>query len=98
MSRPKPQDLPGVEGPGVSVPKHKDLDRLGDKFIEIRDAKAKLAGDLTKQEQKIAELMLEKGISKYQFADQEIIVKQGKVHIKIKTVKADGVESAEESE
>lgn len=40
MARPKAQDLPGVEGEGVSPKKDKALEKLGDEFIEIRDQKA----------------------------------------------------------
>lgn len=82
-----------MEGPGVSTQKFKDIDRLGDKFIEIRDQKAKLATDLGKVEEKIAAAMGEHGITKYRFADQEVILKPGKTHVKIKTVKAEGVEA-----
>ncbi len=90
MSRPKAQDLPGVEGPGVSPPKIKELDRLGDKFIEIRDDKADLASKLTKVEAQMAEIMEDQGLTKYQFSDQEMILKRGKVHVKVKTVKVEG--------
>lgn len=92
MARPKQDDIPGVEGPGVSPPKIKELDRLGDKYVEIRDEKAKLAGKLGDVERKMAEIMVENGISKYQWSDQEIIVKPGKTHVVVKTVKAEGVE------
>jgi hypothetical protein len=94
--KPEPQELPGVEGPGVSIPKFKDLDRLADRFIEIRDQKAELAeklGDLDKQ---IAEKMTEHGLSRYKFSDQEVILKPGKTHVKINTVKAGSSEPASE--
>lgn len=78
-----------MEGPGVAPPKYKDLDRLGDKFIEVRDEKAELASKLGDIEVSIAEKMVEHGLNKYKFSDQEIILKPGKTHIKIKTVKAD---------
>lgn len=94
----KAQDLPGVEGPGVSPPKFKDLDRLADKFIEIRDQKAELATKLGETEKKIAEKMQEHGLSKYKFSDQEVVLKEGKIHIKIKTVKATAEAAAESSE
>ena len=77
-----------MEGPGVALPKFKDLDRLGDKFIEVRDEKAALATKLGEIELKIAEKMVEHDLSRYKFSDQEIILKPGKTHIKIKTVKA----------
>lgn len=99
MKKPVTQDLPGVEGPGVSLPKFKDLDRLGDKFTSVRDEKAELAAKLGDIEASIAAKMVEHGLTKYKFSDQEIILKPGKTHIKIKTVKAvsdeDGADSAD---
>jgi hypothetical protein len=92
MARPRATDLPGIEGPGVAPVKIKELERLGDKFIEIRDEKAELASKLTKLEAQMAEIMEEHKLTKYQFSDQEIAIKKGKVHIKIKSVKAEGVE------
>ena len=91
MARPKQSEMP-IEGPGVSTPRFKDLDRLADQFIEIRDSKAELAAELGTIEVKIAEKMVEHGLSRYKFSDQEVILKPGKQHIKIKTVK---VESGE---
>ena len=93
MPRPTQNDIPGVEGPGVSQPRFKDIDRLADKFIDIRDQKSDLASQLTKIESQIAEKMEEHGITKYSFSDQVVEMKQGNVHIKIKNVKAEGVET-----
>jgi hypothetical protein len=81
-----------MEGPGVAPVRFKDIDRLADQFIEVRDEKAALATKLGGIEEKIAEKMVEHGIERYQFSDQEVILKKGKTHIKVKTVKADGVE------
>lgn len=81
-----------IEGPGISPVKYKDIDRLGDKFIDVRDKKAELATELGKIEERIAEKMTEHGITKYRFADQEVILKPGKTHVKIKTVKSEGVD------
>lgn len=83
----KQEDLPAMEGPGVSLPKFKDLDRLGDKFISLRDEKAELATKLGDVETNIVEKMIAHGISRYRFSDQEIILKPSTNHIKIKTVK-----------
>lgn len=88
MPRPQSQDLPGVEGPGVAPVRYKDIDKLADKFIEIRDEKAVLAGKLGKLETSIAELMVDKGITRYTFSDQEVILKSGRTHVKVVTVKA----------
>jgi len=81
-----------MEGAGVAPVRYKDIDRLADKFIEIRDEKAELAGKLGELEEQIADLMVDHGITKYTFSDQEVILKAGKAHVKIKTVKSEGVE------
>ncbi len=83
---PKQTDLPEMKGPGIELPKDKALDNLGDKFIELRDEKAKLASKLTDLEKRIVERMHEKGLKNYRFGDQEMEVKETKLHIKIKTV------------
>lgn len=81
-----------MEGAGVAPLRYKDIDRLADKFIEVRDSKAELAKELTKIEGRIAEAMEEHGITKYTFSDQEVILKPGKAHVKIRTVATEGVE------
>lgn len=81
-----------MEGEGVAPLRYKELDRLADKFVEKRDAKAELASEMTKLEAQIAEKMEEHGISKYAFSDQVVEVKKGKIHIKVKTVKSEGFE------
>lgn len=89
MARPKQTDLGGMTGPGVELPKHKDLDRLGDEYIDVRDRKAELATELGTIEKKIIDKMEQKGLLTYTFSDQQIVRKQGKSKIKIKTVKVD---------
>jgi hypothetical protein len=83
----KQDDLAGVEGPGVSIPKDKKLDKLADEFTDLRDSKAKMAEEMTAIETKIVERMVELEISLYRYADREVRVKQGKVHVKVKTVR-----------
>lgn len=87
MARPKAQDLPGVEGPGVAPVKYKDLEKPGDEFVELRDDKAELATKMTGVQTKIIDKMIEKGITKYRFSDQEIELIDGKRKVKVKTVK-----------
>lgn len=86
------EDLPGVEGPGVAPVKVKKLDVLGEKFITARDEKALLAEDMTVIEKQMAEVMAENNITRYRFSDQEMFLKPGKTHVKIKTVKSEGAE------
>lgn len=95
--RPKQDDL-GMSGPGVEVPRIKKLDALGDKFIEIRDAKADLATKLKDTEKKMAEVMAENNLTVYKWSDQIMTIKVGATHIKVKTVRAEGVETEESEE
>jgi hypothetical protein len=71
----------------VSLPKIKALETLGYKFMEIRDQKSELAEELGTVEAKMLDIMADKGIERYRFGDQEIILKNGKNHAKIRTVK-----------
>lgn len=89
--RPKQTELQ-VEGPGVSPVKYKDLDKLGDEFIEIRDKKAELAEEMTATTAAIVKAMHEHEIDIYRFGDQEIEIVSGKEKIKIKTVTAEGAD------
>ena len=77
-ARPKQDDLSGIEGPGVSPIKIKELDRLGDRFIENRDAKADLAKKLTKLEGQMAEIMEENGIARYSSATKKSCSKRAR--------------------
>ncbi len=90
-------DLPGIEGPGVALPEDKVLDKLGDKYIDLRDQKAKLAEEITALDKKAVERMTELNITRYRFGDQEMFVKQGDPHIKIRTVEV-GSENGEAGE
>lgn len=89
MARPKQEEMP-IEGPGVSTPRVAAIDRLADKLEEILDQKSDLASQVTKTEGKIIELMEENGLKKYKYRDREVIYKPGKIHVKLKTVKAEG--------
>jgi hypothetical protein len=94
-ARPQSQDLSLGNAPGVSLPKIKALETLGYKFIDIRDQKSELAEELGAIETKMLDLMAEKGIERYRFGDQGLILKKGKNHAKVRTIK---VEPGEEQE
>lgn len=81
-----------MQGPGVEVPKFKDIDRLADRFETKLEERSKISEDITELEKKIAEAMETHGITKYRYRDQEVILKTGKTHVKIKTVKSEGVD------
>lgn len=83
----KTEDLPGVEGPGVSPVKDKKLNALADEFTEKRDEKANLAEEMTGIETKILDRMDEIGVRVFKYADRVVTIKDGKRHVKIKQVK-----------
>ncbi len=83
-------DLPGIKGEGVELPSDKVLDKLGEKYIDLRDQKAKLAEEITALDKKAVERLAELGWQRYRFRDQEMFVKQGDPHIKIRTVEVGG--------
>lgn len=88
MPRPKQDEMP-ISGPGVDVPRHKDIDRLADKFVDLLDERSTLSTEIGQTEAKLKEKLKEKGLTKYRYRDQEVVYKPGKDHVKIKTIKAD---------
>lgn len=88
----EPQELPAMTGPGVEQPKFKDIDRAADSLHDLLEERAKISENITSHEKKVAEKMGEHGLTRYVYRDQEVILKPGKTHIKIKTVKASGVD------
>lgn len=79
-----------MEGKGVAPVKDKKLDNLCDEFVDLRDQRAKITEKLRETEIKILDRMSEIGITKHRFADQIAEIKEGKDHVKCKTVKNDG--------
>ena len=59
-----------MEGEGVAPLKIKELDRLGDKMDDLLEERGKLSGQITKVEGQMAEIMQERGIQKYHWADK----------------------------
>jgi hypothetical protein len=89
MPKPKQDDLGGMTGPGVEQPRHRDLDRLADKYDDLLENRAEISTSIGETEKQILDKMKEKGLTKYRYRDQVVEFKPGKDHIKIKTVKAD---------
>lgn len=87
--RPKQEEIP-MKGPGVAPVKDKKLDALADKFVEMRDEKSKLAEEMTNIEANIVARMQEIKCESYRYADREVKITKGKVHVKVKTVKNEG--------
>lgn len=92
MAKLKQSDALEDAGAGVGLVKDKKLTKLGDEFIDKRDSKADLAKEMTALETKIKDRMAELNIEVYRFGDQEMRIELGKAHVKVKTVKNEGVE------
>lgn len=90
MGRPKQPDLPGAER--VT---DKKLENLADDYVDTRDQKADLAAELTAIETKILDRMRELGLRNFRFADKIMEIKDGKNHVKVKTVKVEGEDEKE---
>lgn len=94
-SRPKQEEIDLGADPGVGQVKDKKLERLGYEFIETRDQKAELAEKLGEIETKIFDRMGELDLRVYRFGDQELSIKDGKRHCKVKTVKTENEQFGE---
>lgn len=92
--RPKQNEMP-LKGYGVEIITDKTLIELGDKFIDIRDTKAELVTQFTKTEGAILDRMAILGLERFRFGDQLAVLSTGKKHIKIKTVKNEGLPDAD---
>lgn len=86
MPRPKQTEIP-MEGPGVTKPQYKELDKLGDAFIDVDDQIEELKTELSGIEQRLILKMREYNLGKYRFGDYEITLKEGAIHAKVKEVK-----------
>jgi len=87
MPRAKQEEMP-IEGPGVSLPRFKDIDRLADQFHDKLEERATISEEITKIEGRLIDKMKEHELTHYRYRDQEVIYKPGKVHVKVKAVKA----------
>lgn len=77
-----------MTGPGVELPRFKDIDALADKFEDKLEDLASVKEKLTEFEQKIADAMIDHGVTTYSYRDRVVTLKAGKTRVKIKTVKA----------
>jgi hypothetical protein len=57
MARPKQSDLPAIEGKGVAPIKIPAIDRLADKYIEMRDKRMAMTPEEVKAKQALIEAL-----------------------------------------
>ena len=87
MAKPEQKDaFDGSDEPGVGVVKDSVLNRLGDEFSEKLEQRAGLSEELTAIESKMVDRMRLKKITVYKYANRQLTLKEGKVHVRIKTV------------
>lgn len=92
--RPKTQEL-GFKGRGVEAVEDAELEALGDELDDLRTKKRKLAEKITAAEGKALERMKVLGLKVYRWQDREMMPVEGKIHIKVKSVKVGDDEDEE---
>lgn len=97
-TRPKADDLPGMDGPGVAPFKDSALTKFGGRLDDLRDQRATLTEEITQVEKNAVERMVELKISRYRYGDREMILRPGSAHVKTKEVKGDGADNGSEEE
>src|ERR1700690_3227631 len=90
MARAKQTEIP-LKGKGVAATTDKKLIALGDQFIDRRDKRATTTTEMGNVEKDILKRMTVLGIQQFRFGDQLAVLSTGKQHIKIKTIKVEGV-------
>lgn len=89
----KQEEFETLSGPGVAPVRFKDIDRAADALHDLLEQRATLSENITAAEKKVLDKMDEHGLTAYQYRDQEVKVEPGKIHVKIKSVKASGVDA-----
>ena len=86
MPKPVQSEIP-IEGPGVSVPRYKDIDRLADSFADKCEERASISEEITKLEGRLIDAMQEHGLTTYKYRDMQVVYKPGIVHVKVVAAK-----------
>lgn len=90
-------DLPGMKGPGVEQFKDGALTKLAGKLDDLREQRAKITEQITAAEKQAVERMIELKITRYRYADRELILREGADHVRSKQVDGEGEENEEEN-
>lgn len=92
-ARPRTEDLPGVEGPGVAPVRIPEVDRLADDYIKERDKRVRLTPREIAAKQKLIEALHEHkeltgpdGTLTYRYDTVLITLEPGKEKLKVKDV------------
>lgn len=82
----KAQDLPGVEGPGVSRPKIKAIEVAADDYVEVRDKRMAMTTKEIAARTKLVDVMKKHGLLRYQFSDHEVVMVPGQDKVRVRTI------------
>lgn len=87
----KAQDLPGVEGPGVSRPKVAAIEKAAEEYVALRDSRMETLKEEVKAKQKLADLMHKNELINYPLDDgSTVVVEPGEEKVKVKRAKQIG--------
>lgn len=83
---PRIQDLPGVEGPGVSKPKIKAIEVAAGEYEKMRDTRMSWTKKEVESRAKLIELMKKHELEQYDFGDHRVELIPGVDKIKVRTI------------
>ena len=86
---PRNSDLPGIEGPGVALPRFKDLDDATEEYVSVRNRRMALTEEEVAAKNALATLMHEHGLTVYRYNDYKVVILPGKENIKVKNAADD---------
>ena len=86
----KTDDLPGVEGEGVSRKKIKSVEVAADNYCDIRDRRMSLTEKEVEARTVLISKMKEHGLSEYVYDDHKVVLLPGVEKVKVRTVDGDG--------
>ena len=98
--KPKEQDLPGVEGPGVSPVKIPSIARLADAYVEVRDERMELTREEVKKKRALAAEMHKHedklrdpdGVLRYDHGGIMVMISPGDEKLTVKSPRSASVE------
>ncbi len=85
----KNQDLPGVEGEGVSRKKVKAVEIAADNYCDIRDKRMAMTEKEVDAKAVLIDKMKQHGLTVYVYDDHRVEILPGKEKIKVRTVDGD---------
>lgn len=92
-------DIPGVEGPGVSVPRIAELDDIGQEYKDARDERMELTKKEVDAKGRLKGAMLKHGLQVYKLDDNyNVVLEPGEVEVKIKKIKAESNGSGDDDQ